>query len=218
MSQHVSEAVFRCPKCGKRGKWNAAIAGKRVKCPCGTTFTAPSTMEEAMLADSPALQLAAEPDGEPTPPPGKTTKSSANLTKAAASERAVPEKPAAPKPTSKPAPSASAKPTAHLPRPKKTNTAKKGGSIYDLAPVKEHAESDDNTRVGTSESGGPTTGTATPSAAPGAPPTLASFGVKPRKRWDKSDAKQGKVRLMLTIGFVIVALCCAAYGAYRAMH
>jgi len=69
-----SSAAFACPQCGKRWTWKPQLAGKKVKCPCGTVFTvpqdAPSAADPADNLYQPApLQKKAPPPAKPVSPP-----------------------------------------------------------------------------------------------------------------------------------------------------
>jgi hypothetical protein len=50
MSQQ-GRVTFRCDGCGRAHKWSAAIAGRKVKCPCGRVFRVPDAEEPESAPD-----------------------------------------------------------------------------------------------------------------------------------------------------------------------
>jgi hypothetical protein len=65
------EARVLCPKCGKRHKWRAELAGRKAKCPCGAVVTMPAEMPAAeapvVAAPTPAEPVVVEAAAEPAP-------------------------------------------------------------------------------------------------------------------------------------------------------
>src|SRR5207248_3727576 len=73
---------FQCDQCGRRFRWSAAAAGRRVRCPCGAAVTCPaddpsSDMYDLTAADAPAKTTpiaattpaaAAQPQTQPPAP------------------------------------------------------------------------------------------------------------------------------------------------------
>src|SRR4051812_44414225 len=62
----VATARFSCTGCGKTYAWKPAIAGKRVKCKCGTVITVPATNPVEQQEPEDLYDLA--PDEQPAAP------------------------------------------------------------------------------------------------------------------------------------------------------
>jgi hypothetical protein len=45
MAGAEQQSTFACPNCGKKYKWNPALAGRKSKCTCGNIITTPATLE-----------------------------------------------------------------------------------------------------------------------------------------------------------------------------
>src|SRR3954468_20878395 len=70
----VATARFSCTGCGKSYAWKPEIAGKRVKCKCGTVITVPQTnpveqQEPEDLYDIAPDEAPAAPKRAPVTPP-----------------------------------------------------------------------------------------------------------------------------------------------------
>lgn len=46
----VESTHFQCEKCGKRFRWTAAVAGKKVRCPCGHIFQSPLNISQLNIS------------------------------------------------------------------------------------------------------------------------------------------------------------------------
>jgi len=65
-----------CDGCGKKYKWKAELAGKKVKCKCGHVMTIPQPPQEVDSADDSfgAIELADESGGSSSSKPSKPSK------------------------------------------------------------------------------------------------------------------------------------------------
>ena len=68
----VNEVGFSCTSCGKQYRWKPELAGKAVKCKCGSPIRVPK--QPGGAAAAPAARAAHAPPPPPPPPPPPTPK------------------------------------------------------------------------------------------------------------------------------------------------
>src|SRR5437867_3970116 len=114
MSQ-VDEARFACEGCKKTYRWKPELAGKKVKCKCGTVMTCPAQEPGAAVED--LYDLAPEENAQnarPAPAPARPAAEEETAVPLAAKAKAAPARAQVATATAAPRTGAAKKPTSPM--------------------------------------------------------------------------------------------------------